>query len=55
LLGACVNAEAATLFAAFDEPGFRRIALALDATLAEVTSDFFAMEYLRIVVSKVAY
>jgi len=39
----CVRAEAATLFAAFDDFGFARILAVFDATDLDVTSPFFAI------------
>jgi hypothetical protein len=41
--GLCVNADPATLFACGELLGFRKIFAALDATLFEVTSLFFAI------------
>jgi hypothetical protein len=43
--GLCVNADPATLFACGELLGFRKIFAALDATLFEVTSLFFAIVY----------
>jgi hypothetical protein len=46
LSGACVSADAATLFAAFDDLGLERIFEAFEATLLDVFS-FFAIFYLH--------